>query len=292
MPAAALSNHQDYRRDMIENNARLLPRGTVYTAVSGSYSANRHQNTADKSHEQTLTAGVFYGVSDSLTIGGTIGGGHEKIDTRQGSRLKGNAVFAGAYAVKGFGRLTLTAGAAYGQASLKGQRYVGNGYDAHLFDARIKPTVASTFVETKYAIPVGERFQIVPKAMLAYNRVRTKGVNETGIGGLNVRSQRANTVDAGAGSDFVLSAPLGAGKISGKLSLDYIHTSGLKDLNASFQGGSTFSLHTDRNRSTFRAGLSGEYETVGGMVFRLGLADSIRKSRNNLNTHIGFGMKF
>ena len=294
MPAAALANHQDTRSEVLDNNARLLPRGTVYTSVSGRATQNNALNgIADHARDTTLGAGVSYGVTDSFTVGAAVSGGREKLDGELNSKLKGNAVFGSVFAVKGFGDFTLTGGAAYGRSSLKGSRNISNGYDSGSYDARIKPSVASVFAEGKYAFRLNDAISYEPKVMLAYNRVRTDNVSENGVGGLQVSGHSFNTVDAGIGQDLRFTHQLPAGKLSAKVSLDYIHTSGQKDLTARFNGAQNgFAIRTAKNKSTVRAGVGAEYESVGGLVLRAGLADSIRKSRSDWQANFGVGLKF
>lgn len=292
--AAALANHQDTRSEVLDNNARLLPRGTVYTSVSGRATQNNALNgIADHARDTTLGAGVSYGVTDSFTVGAAVSGSREKLDGELNSKLKGNAVFGSVFAVKGFGDFTLTGGAAYGRSSLKGSRNISNGYDSGSYDARIKPSVASVFAEGKYAFRLNDAISYEPKVMLAYNRVRTDSVSENGVGGLQVSGRSFNTVDAGIGQDLRFTHQLPAGKLSAKVSLDYIHTSGQKDLTARFNGAQNgFAIRTAKNKSTVRAGVGAEYESVGGLVLRAGLADSIRKSRSDWQANFGVGLKF
>ena len=72
-----------------------------------------------------------------------------------------------------------------------------------------------------------------------------------------------------------------------------LHTSGEKDLQASFNGSdSGFTLRTDKNPNTVRAGLTGEYQTAKGVIIRAGVSDNLRKGKNNLQDTLSVGVKF
>ena len=64
-------------------------------------------------------------------------------------------------------------------------------------------------------------------------------------------------------------------------------------MTARFNGAQNgFAIRTAKNESTVRAGVGAEYESVGGLVLRAGLADSIRKSRSDWQANFGVGLKF
>ena len=219
--------------------------------------------------------------------------GREKIDSSHGSRLKGNSHYIGAHAVNTLGDLSFTGGLAYSQTNLKSTRYITNGYDSQTHAARIKPSITSAYAEGKYTLHVNDRLAWEPKAILAYNHLKSGSVNENGNGALNIASRGMNTVDIGIGQDLTYTAKAGSGEIRGKLSLDYIHTSGEKDLQARFSGSdSSFTLHTDKNPNTVRAGLTGEYQTASGVIIRAGVSDNLRKGKNDLQGTLSVGVKF
>ena len=198
--------------------------------------------------------GISHGITSDLTLGITASVGREKTNGSHDSRLKGNSHYIGAHAVKTLGDLSLTGGLAYSRSDLKGTRHITNGYDAQSHAARNKPSVISAYAESKYTLHVNDRLAWEPKAILAYNHLKTGNVSESGSGGLTIASRGINTVDIGIGQDLTYSTKAGSGELRGKLSLDYIHTSGEKDLQARFNGsGSGFTLRTDKNPNTVRA---------------------------------------
>jgi len=149
------------------------------------------------------------------------------------------------------------------------------------------------FAEGKYAFRLNDAISYEPKVILAYNRVRTDNVSENGVGGLQVSGHSFNTVDAGIGQDLRFTHQLPAGKLSAKVSLDYIHTSGEKDLQARFNGSdSGFTLRTDKNPNTVRAGLTDEYQTAKGVIIRAGVSDNLRKGKNDLQGTLSVEVKF
>ena len=140
---------------------------------------------------------------------------------------------------------------------------------------------------------MNDRLAWEPKAILAYNHLKTSSVNENGSGGLTIASRGINTVDIGIGQDLTYSTKAGSGELRGKLSLDYIHTSGEKDLQARFNGSdSGFTLRTDKNPNTVRAGLTDEYQTAKGVIIRAGVSDNLRKGKNDLPGTLSVGVKF
>jgi len=294
VPAATLAAHQDTRREQLDNHARPLRQGETYTAISGSLTQNNTLKTSDsKAHDQQLGIGISHGITNDLTLGVTASVGREKIDSSHGSRLKGNSHYIGAHAVKTLGDLSLTGGLAYSQANLKGTRHITNGYDAQSHAARIKPSIISAYAESKYTLHVNDRLAWEPKAILAYNHLKSGSVNENGNGALNIASRGMNTVDIGIGQDLTYRTKTGSGELRGKLSLDYIHTSGEKDLQARFNGSdSGFTLRTDKNPNTVRAGLTGEYQTAKGVIIRAGVSDNLRKGKNDLQGTLSIGVKF
>ena len=294
VPAATLAAHQDTRRALLDNHARPLRQGETYAAISGSLARNDALKTSDsKTHDNQLGIGISHGITNDLTLGITASVGREKIDSSHDSRLKGNSHYISAHAVKTLGDLSLTGGLAYSQASLKGTRHITNGYDSQSHAARNKPSVISAYAESKYTLHVNDRLAWEPKAILAYNHLKSGSVNENGNGALNIASHGMNTVDIGIGQDLTYTAKAGSGEIRGKLSLDYIHTSGEKDLQARFNGSdSTFTLRTDKNPNTVRAGLSGEYQTASGVIIRAGVSDNLRKGKNDLQGTLSVGVKF
>ena len=161
-----------------------------------------------------------------------------------------------------------------------------NGYDAQSHAARNKPSVTSAYAEGKYTLRLNDRLAWEPKAILAYNHLKTGNVSESGSGGLTIASRGINTVDIGIGQDLTYSTKAGSGELRGKLSLDYIHTSGEKDLQA------RFTLRTDKNPNTVRAGLTGEYQTAKGVILRAGVSDNLRKGKNDLQGTLSVGVKF
>lgn len=113
-----------------------------------------------------------------------------------------------------------------------------------------------------------------------------------GSGDLSIASRGINTVGIGIGQDLTYSTKAGSGELRGKLSLDYIHTSGEKDLQARFNGSdSGFTLRTDKNPNTVRAGLTGEYQTTKGVIIRAGVSDNLRKGKNDLQGTLSVGVK-
>ena len=294
VPAATLAAHQDTRRELLDNHARPLRQGETYAAISGSLARNDALKTSDsKAHDNQLGIGISHGITNDLTLGITASVGREKIDSSHDSRLKGNSHYIGAHAVKTLGDLSLTGGLAYSQASLKGTRHITNGYDSQSHAARNKPSVISAYAESKYTLHVNDRLAWEPKAILAYNHLKTSSVNENGNGGLTIASRGINTVDIGIGQDLTYSTKAGSGELRGKLSLDYIHTSGEKDLQARFNGSdSGFTLRTDKNPNTVRAGLTGEYQTAKGVIIRAGVSNNLRKGKNDLQGTLSVGVKF
>ena len=100
-------------------------------------------------------------------------------------------------------------------------------------------------------------------------------------------------MDIGIGQDLTYSTKAGSGELRGKLSLDYIHTSGEKDLNARFSGSNSgFTLRTDKNPNTVRVGLSGEYQTASSISVRAGVSDNIRKGKNDVQSPLSIGCKW
>jgi hypothetical protein len=104
-----------------------------------------------------------------------------------------------------------------------------NGYDSQSHAARNKPSVTSAYAESKYTLRLNDR--------LAYNHLKTGNVSESGSGGLTIASRGINTVDIGIGQDLTYSTKAGSGELRGKLSLDYIHTSGENDLQGTSASG-------------------------------------------------------
>lgn len=199
VPAATLAAHQDTRRELLDNHARPLRQGETYAAISGSLARNDALKTSDsKAHDNQLGIGISHD-----------------------SRLKGNSHYIGAHAVKTLGDLSLTGGLAYSQTSLKGTRHINNGYDAQSHAARNKPSVTSTYAEGKYTLRLNDHLAWEPKAILAYNHLKTSSVNENGSGALTIASRGINTVDIGIGQDLTYSTKAGSGELRGKLSLDY-----------------------------------------------------------------------
>lgn len=252
VPAATLAAHQDTRRELLDNHARPLRQGETYTAISGSLARNDALKTSDsKAHDNQLGIGISHGITSDLTLGITASVGREKTNGSHDSRLKGNSHYIGAHAVKTLGDLSLTGGLTYSQTNLKGTRHINNGYDAQSHAARNKPSVTSAYAEGKYTLRLNDHLAWEPKAILAYNHLKTSSVNENGSGGLTIASRGMNTVDIGIGQDLTYSTKAGSGELRGKLSLDYIHTSGEKDLQARFNGSdSGFTLRTDKNWNT------------------------------------------
>jgi len=294
VPAATLAAHQDTRRELLDNHARPLRQGETYAAISGSLARNDALKTSDsKAHDNQLGIGISHGITNDLTLGITASVGREKTNGSHDSRLKGNSHYIGAHAVKTLGDLSLTGGLAYSQTSLKGTRHINNGYDAQSHDARSKPSITSAYAEGKYTLRLNDHLAWEPKAILAYNHLKSGSVNENGSGGLAIASRGINTVDIGIGQDLTYRTKTGSGELRGKLSLDYIHTSGEKDLQARFNGSdSTFTLRTDKNPNTVRAGLSGEYQTASGVIIRAGVSDNLRKGKNDLQGTLSVGVKF
>ncbi|WP_281839409.1 autotransporter outer membrane beta-barrel domain-containing protein [Cardiobacterium hominis] len=294
IPAATLAAHQDTRRELLDNHARPLRQGETYTAISGSLARNDALKTSDsKAHDNQLGIGISNGITSDLTLGITASVGREKTNGSHDSRLKGNSHYIGAHAVKTLGDLSLTGGLAYSQTSLKGTRHINNGYDAQSHAARNKPSVTSAYAEGKYTLRLNDHLAWEPKAILAYNHLKTGNVSESGSGGLTIASRGINTVDIGIGQDLTYSTKAGSGELRGKLSLDYIHTSGEKDLQARFNGSdSGFTLRTDKNPNTVRAGLTGEYQTAKGVIIRAGVSDNLRKGKNDLQGTLSVGVKF
>ncbi len=294
VPAATLAAHQDTRRELLDNHARPLRQGETYTAISGSLAHNDALKTSDsKAHDNQLGIGISHGITSDLTLGITASVGREKTNGSHDSRLKGNSHYIGAHAVKTLGDLSLTGGLAYSQTNLKGTRHINNGYDAQSHAARNKPSVTSAYAEGKYTLRLNDHLAWEPKAILAYNHQKTGSVNENGSGGLAIASRGINTVDIGIGQDLTYSTKAGSGELRGKLSLDYIHTSGEKDLQARFNGSdSGFTLRTDKNPNTVRAGLTGEYQTAKGVIIRAGVSNNLRKGKNDLQGTLSVGVKF
>ena len=286
VPAATLAAHQDTRRELLDNHARPLRQGETYTAISGSLAHNDALKTSDsKAHGNQLGIGISHGITSDLTLGITASVGREKTNGSHDSRLKGNSHYIGAHAVKTLGDLSLTGGLAYSRSDLKGTRHITNGYDAQSHAARNKPSVISAYAESKYTLRLNDR--------LAYNHLKTGNVSESGSGGLTIASRGINTVDIGIGQDLTYSTKAGSGELRGKLSLDYIHTSGEKDLQARFNASdSGFTLRTDKNPNTVRAGLNGEYLTAKGVIIRAGVSDNLRKGKNDLQGTLSVGVKF
>ena len=294
VPAATLAAHQDTRRELLDNHARPLRQGETYAAISGSLARNDALKTSDsKAHDNQLGIGISHGITNDLTLGITASVGREKINGSYDSRLKGNSHYIGAHAVKTLGDRSLTGGLAYSQASLKGTRHITNGYDSQSHAARNKPSVTSAYAEGKYTLRLNDHLAWEPKAILAYNHLKTSSVNENGSGGLAIASRGINTVDIGIGQDLTYSTKAGSGELRGKLSLDFIHTSGEKDLQARFNGSdSGFTLRTDKNPNTVRAGLTGEYQTAKGVIIRAGVSNNLRKGKNDLQGTLSVGVKF
>ena len=294
VPAATLAAHQDTRRELLDNHARPPRQGETYAAISGSLARNDALKTSDsKAHDNQLGIGISHGITNDLTLGITASVGREKINGSYDSRLKGNSHYIGAHAVKTLGDRSLTGGLAYSQASLKGTRHITNGYDSQSHAARNKPSVTSAYAEGKYTLRLNDHLAWEPKAILAYNHLKTSSVNENGSGGLAIASRGINTVDIGIGQDLTYSTKAGSGELRGKLSLNYIHTSGEKDLQARFNGSdSGFTLRTDKNPNTVRAGLTGEYQTAKGVIIRAGVSNNLRKGKNDLQGTLSVGVKF
>ena len=165
--------------------------------------------------------GISHGITSDLTLGITASVGREKTNGSHDSRLKGNSHYIGAHAVKTLGDLSLTGGLAYSRSDLKGTRHITNGYDSQSHAARNKPSVISAYAESKYTLRLNDRLAWEPKAILAYNHLKTSSVNENGSGGLTIASRGMNTVDIGIGQDLTYSTKAGSGELRGKLSLDY-----------------------------------------------------------------------
>ena len=138
-----------------------------------------------------------------------------------------------------------------------------NGYDSQSHAARNKPSVTSAYAEGKYTLRLNDRLAWEPKAILAYNHLKTGNVSESGSGGLTIASRGINTVDIGIGQDLTYSTKAGSG----------------------------FTLRTDKNPNTVRAGLTGEYQTAKGVIIRAGVSDNLRKGKNDLQGTLSVGVK-
>lgn len=59
-------------------------------------------------------------------------------------------------------------------------------------------------------------------------------------------------------------------------------SSGATGKSSSGGSDSGFTLRTDKNPNTVRAGLTGEYQTAKGVIIRAGVSDNLRKGKNDL----------
>lgn len=291
VPMFALDSLQAYRANSLSEAAQLKA-GEVSVSANALARKSNYKDVADDATSTGVATHLAYGVSDNVTLGANVASSKEKLNGNRGSYLKGNSVYSDLYMNIGNDKFTLINGVAYEKMNLKGKRYINNGYDSQTFDCKIDPRIYSVFTQAKYAIALGDNVIIEPKVGIAYNNVRINALNEQGDGGLEMQKQHFNTVDTFVGQDLTAQVKTLSGKFKAKLSLDYIHTSGQKDLSANFHNGETFTLRTEKNPNAFRTGVSVGYEWNNGVSVKAGVANTFHLSGSSVNALVGIGYQF
>lgn len=292
LPSMATNTLQAFNQASVGTYAKRLNTGEldVYASVGGGL--YRYQDIVKSGHNTQALIGMNYGVSNRLSLGGSVGISHHRLDGYQGSYLKGNTGLINVHAILGWDKLSWRSGVAYGKMHLNGMRHISNGYDSHSFKVKLKPTVASIFTELKYALPMSDSLSVEPKLGLSYNMVKIDRMQEQGAGALTLNNRNYKTFDVAVGSDIVLhKALMSGGVLSSKLSVDYVHTTGAHKLSASFIGGNDFAINTLNNRNAVRVGLGLEYEQKGFFV-RAGVANNFQKLGSALTAQLGLGIRF
>ena len=292
VPQHAVLRLQHFRQHSLEGGKRLQA-GEYLTKVGLATAREDFDNiAADHASTQLATAGLAYGINDQFTITANAGLSRDKLTGFQDSRLKGNSIYGSVAAITGVDNFTFTTGLAYAHSDLSGERYTGNGYDNHRFDADVKTNSFSLFGEAKYRLPLNEQFSLEPRAGLALNHVRINAQTENGAGALGLAKYSDNTLEASVGSNVVYTMPLAAGKLNAELGLDYVHTAGKAPMIATFKDGSNFALRTASQDNQLRIGAGLEYVSPTGLSLKTGLANSFGDGGKDLNAFFKIGFKF
>ncbi|OOF56959.1 autotransporter outer membrane beta-barrel domain-containing protein [Rodentibacter myodis] len=263
-----------------------------HLAAQGLFDKTDYHQTADKATTSGSMLALHYGVNDNLTVGTHIGTNKTTITGLNQSRLSGNGIALGAYLSKYFDRLTLTSGVMYAQNRLNGKRYISNGYNSHQFDARIKANAISVYTQLKYALPLSEQWQFMPKVDVAYTRFNQQAVNENGAAGLNIDALHTNYLEAGIGQEIVGTFPTTNGKAQFKVSTDYRVLSREKALQGRFHNGSQFAIYSEPNRNITNIGAGFGYEWRNGLAFDIKIEKALAKSGNQTIGHMKLGYTF
>ncbi|BFU59342.1 MULTISPECIES: autotransporter outer membrane beta-barrel domain-containing protein [Rodentibacter] len=263
-----------------------------HIAAQGIFDKIDYRKTADKATTKGSMLSLHYGVNDNLTVGAHIGTDKTTITGLNQSRLSGNGVSLGAYLSKYIDRLTLTSGVMYAQNRLNGKRYINNGYNSHQFDTRTKANAVSVYTQLKYALPLSEQWQFVPKLSVAYTRFNQQAVKENGVAGLNIDALHSNHLEAGIGQEIIGTLPTTNGKAQFKVSADYRVFSGEKALQGRFRNGNQFTINTEPSRNIANIGATFGYEWHNGFSFNVKAEKALSKGGNQTIGNIKLGYTF
>jgi len=198
--------------------------------------------------------GLFVGgdgaVGGGWRLGGAVGyiGSHNSIDdtaSRTDVDSYTAALFGGRNFQAGPGHFRFMAGAAYTWHDIDAKRDVAAGSLNQRLESSYHASSTQVFTELGYNLPLGDAYSIEPYAGLAWNQLRTRGIEESG--GTAALSGKGSTDDVTSTTLGLRGAwQFGSDRAPGRLtaSLGWRHAMGdvKPKQELAFDGGSTFSV--------------------------------------------------
>ncbi|TCP96183.1 autotransporter-like protein [Cricetibacter osteomyelitidis] len=288
-----LAHNMAVKRDaLLSENKRLNAQEWMVSAQVLSRRNDYHES-ARKGKTHTSMLAIHYGINNDITTGAHISTNKTQIEGYQSSYLKGNGIAFGGYIRSRFERLTLTGGVIHEQFNLKGKRTISNSYNSHQFDANGKANATGIYTQLKYALPLGEQWQLVPKFAVAYSRFNQKAINEIGVAGLTIDAQHSNRLEGIIGQELIANIPTLNGNAVFKFSGDYSVISAEKDLHSHFRNGRTFKIRSEPTRHVTHVGLGVGYQWKIGVDLYLNAHKAFSKTgdQTSMNLKIGYTFK-
>ena len=227
-----------------------------------------------------------YGVNNTLSVGGVLGGSKNKSKISNGSSLDGNAFYLGGYFKKDIDEWRVLGGVGYQFVDYDAKRKAGNMMQNFSYDNNYDDNGLNVYLSARYNYALGNNYFLVPKAKLSYTYIDQDSVNEGDKPlAMNVNSKSFDIFEGIIGVDLKKEFTHNNAKSAIKFGVDYTHLfKGYEDdyLTANMKNGSDFDiLVPNRLKNKYSVGLGYEYENEKGILFNLNGRYSFEASENN-----------
>lgn len=292
-----IEGHGVYAVDKDPSKDRLYNRGDI---IIGNYKLNNQYKV--NLETEGLLATAEYGIAERTSLGISFGGSNQKANMSRDTKLKGDAVYLGAYGKKKIKDFTLLGGIGYQYGMYKGTRttiskYQDKNSEGMQNKGDIKINSFEIYGEAKYTIMDSKGRKIEPKLRLIETYVMQGNVSEDNAPlAIDMDKKNYTIPQIEIGVDFIQPFDVKGGKLETKFGIGVSRSFGHEDnyTTARMKNSTDFNVVSPEfNETKLLVNIGLDYEKTNGIFYNTGMEVSMSKeTKKEYNLKVGAGYRF